>query len=208
MNLFLIILAAGNSKRFKSSLPKAYHHVNNDTLIEHSIKLFSKFKEIKKTIVVYNSKHKKYLNKLSLKNIIKVVGGKTRQESTLRALKRIKGMNCSKVLIHDSARPNPSKEMINKIISNLKNKHAVIPFIKSTDATKRYKKNIIFKNIKRETLGFAQTPQGFTFKDIYKKHLKNTNKSFDDDSGMFTNDKELVSIVSGSKKKYKNYRKG
>ena len=203
MNLFLIILAAGNSKRFKSSLPKAYHHVNNDTLIEHSIKLFSKFKEIKKTIVVYNSKHKKYLNKLSLKNIIKVVGGKTRQESTLRALKRIKGMNCSKVLIHDSARPNPSKEMINKIISNLKYKHAVIPLIKSTDATKRYKKNIIFKNIKRETLGFAQTPQGFTFKNIYKKHLENINKSFDDDSGMFTNDKELVSIVSGSKKNIK-----
>jgi len=25
-------------------------------------------------------------------------------------------MNCKKVLIHDSARPNPSKDLINKII--------------------------------------------------------------------------------------------
>ena len=203
MNLFLIILAAGNSKRFKSSVPKAYHRINDVTLLEHSIKLFSKYKEIKKTIIVYNIKHKKYLNKLSLKNIVKVVGGKTRQESTFKALKKIKRMNCSKVLIHDSARPNPSKEMVNKIINSLKSVHAVIPIIKSMDATKRYKKNMIFKNIKRETLAFAQTPQGFTFKNIYEKHLKYINESFDDDSAMFTNDKELVSIVSGSKKNIK-----
>jgi 2-C-methyl-D-erythritol 4-phosphate cytidylyltransferase / 2-C-methyl-D-erythritol 2,4-cyclodiphosphate synthase len=203
MNLFLIILAAGNSKRFKSSLPKPYHRINDTTLLEHSIKLFSKFKEIKKTIIVYNIKHKKHLNKLSLKNTVKIVGGKSRQESTFKALKRIKGMNCSKVLIHDSARPNPPKEMINKIINNLKNTHAIIPLIKSTDATKRYKKNIIFKNIKRETLGFAQTPQGFTFKNIYKKHLKNISESFDDDSAMFTNDKEFVTIIPGSKKNIK-----
>ena len=203
MNLFVIILAAGNSKRFKSSLPKAYHRINDVTLLEHSIKLFSKFKEIKKTVIVYNIKHKKHLDKLSLKNVVKLVGGKTRQESTFKALKKIKRMNCSKVLIHDSARPNPSKEMVNKIINSLKSVHAVIPIIKSMDATKRYKKNMIFKNIKRETLAFAQTPQGFTFKNIYEKHLKYINESFDDDSSMFTNDKEMVSIVSGSKKNIK-----
>ena len=39
-------------------------------------------KEIKKTVVVFNNEHKKYLNKLHLKNIIKITGGKNRQEST------------------------------------------------------------------------------------------------------------------------------
>ena len=203
MNLFLIILAAGDSKRFKSPIPKPYHCVNNITLLEHSIKSFNGIKEIKKTIVVFNNKHKKYLNKLRLKNIIKITGGENRQESTFKALNKIKKMNCTKVLIHDSARPDPSKKMINKIIFYLKKKHAVIPLIKSNDAAKRYKKNSIFKNIKRDTLGFAQTPQGFTYKKIYEKHLKNINYSFDDDAALFTNDNEKVFTTEGSKRNMK-----
>ena len=106
MSLFLIILAAGNSKRLKSNIPKPFHVTSNRTLLEHSFNAFKNFYEIKKTIIVYNKKHKKYLNKLNLKSTIKVIGGRTRQESTFKALKKIKKMNCTKVLIHDSARPN------------------------------------------------------------------------------------------------------
>ena len=65
------------------------------------------------------------------------------------------------------------------------------------------KKNIIFKNIQRNSLRFSQTPQGFTFKKIYEKHLKNINKSFDDDSALFTNDDDKVVTISGSKKNLK-----
>ena len=94
MSLYLILLAAGDSKRLKSSTPKPYQIINNKTLLEHSLNSFKDIKEIKKTIVVYNNKHKKYLDKIKLRNIIKVKGGKTRKESTFNALKRIKNMNC------------------------------------------------------------------------------------------------------------------
>jgi len=203
MNLFLIILAGGESIRLKSSIPKPYHYVNNATLLEHSIRSFKDIKEIKKTIIVYHQKHKKYLDKLSLKKTLQISGGRNRQESTFKALSKIKKMNCTKVLIHDSARPNPPKKMIDKIIFSLKKENAVVPIINCTDAAKRYKKNAIFKNIKRETLGFAQTPQGFTYKKIYKKHLKNINFSFDDDASMFTNDNEKVFTIPGSRKNIK-----
>jgi len=165
-SLFLVLLAAGNSKRLKSSTPKPFYIINNKTLLEHSLNAFKNFHEIKKTVIVYNKKHKKYLDKLNLKNSIKVVGGKNRQESTFNALKRIRKMNCNKVLIHDSARPNPSTKLIRKIIYNLKKNHAVVPIINVNDATKRVKKNIIFKNIQRNSLRFSQTPQGFTFKKV------------------------------------------
>jgi len=112
-------------------------------------------------------------------------------------------MNCKKVMIHDSARPNPPKDLVNKIIHNLKKNHAVVPVIKVNDATKRANENIIFKNITRNSLRFAQTPQGFTFKKIYEKHLKNINTSFDDDSALFTNDEEKVVTIAGSKKNLK-----
>ena len=145
MSLFLILLAAGDSKRLKSNTPKPFHIVNNKTLLEHSFNAFKDFGEIKKTIIVYNKKHKKYLDKLNLNNTLKVVGGKTRQESTFKALKIIKKMNCKKVLIHDAARPNPPKNLINKIIYKLKKNHAVLPIIKMNDATKRVDNNMVFK---------------------------------------------------------------
>ena len=166
--MFLIILAAGKSKRFENTIPKQYTKLGNKTILEHSLDAFSDFKQIKKTIVVYNKKHKKYLKKINLKNVIRVTGGDTRQESTFRALNKIKNMYCKKVLIHDSARPFPSKKLINKIISNIKKNDAVIPIIKINDATKRVEKNVIFKNIKRDNLRTSQTPQGFTFKKIHE----------------------------------------
>ena len=203
MSLFLILLAAGDSKRLKSNIPKPYHVVNNKTLLEHSLNAFKVFHEIKKTVVVYNKKHKKYLDKLNLKNVLKVIGGKNRQESTFKALKRIKKMNCKKVLVHDSARPFPTKKLISKIIYKLKKNHVVVPVIKINDATKRIKKNMIFKNINRNSLRFSQTPQGFTFKKIYEKHQRNINTPFDDDSALFTKDKEKIITVTGSKKNLK-----
>ena len=170
MSLFLILLAAGDSKRLKSNIPKPFYTVNDKTLLEHSFNAFKNFNEIKRTIIVYKKKHKKHLNKLRLKNVLKVEGGKTRQESAFKALKRIIKMDCKKVLIHDVARPNPSKKLINEVIKKLKKNDAVIPTIKVNDATKRAEKNIIFENIQRKSLRFSQTPQGFTFRKIYEKH--------------------------------------
>ena len=199
MSLFLILLAAGDSKRFKSNIPKPFNMVNNKTLLEHSLDTFKDFSAIKKTIIVYNKKHKKYLDKLNLKNTVTIVGGQTRQESTFKALKKIKRMNCKKVLIHDAARPFPSKKIIDEIIKKLKTNHAVVPIIKVNDATKRVENKIIFKNIKRNSLRLSQTPQGFTFKKIYEKHKKNMNTSIDDDSALFTDDGEKVVSINGSK---------
>ena len=140
MSLFLIVLAAGYGKRLKSKTPKAFNKVNNKTLLEYSLDTFKNFPEIKKTVIVYNKKNKQYLSKLKQKNILKIIGGKTRQQSVFKALSKIKKMNCKKVLIHDAARPNPSKELINKIIYKLKKNHAVVPLINANDATKRIKK--------------------------------------------------------------------
>jgi len=199
MSLFLVILAAGDGKRLNSKIPKPYNKVNGRSLLEYSINAFSTFSKIKKIVIVYNKKHLKHIKKLQLKNVIKIAGGNTRQKSTFIALKKLKKMNCKKILIHDAARPNPSKKIINEIINKLNYNHAVIPIIKTNDATKRYKKNLIFKNIQRETLGSSQTPQGFTFSKIYEKHSKNIDETFDDDSALFTIYGEKVLAVNGSK---------
>ena len=47
MNIFLILLAAGESRRLKSSVPKHYITVNNKILIEHALNSFRDYRAIK-----------------------------------------------------------------------------------------------------------------------------------------------------------------
>ena len=63
MSFSFILLAGGNSNRFKSNIPKQYHKIVGKTLIDISIDKIKEFKEIKKIIIVFNRKHKKYLKK-------------------------------------------------------------------------------------------------------------------------------------------------
>ena len=136
MSIFLILLAAGESKRLKSTKPKPYIDVNNKTLIEYTIDKVQRIKVIKKIVITYNKKHKMMLDSLNIKNVIKITGGKTRAQSTFLALKRIQNLSCSKVLIHDAARPNTSIKLIKKTIHMLKFHNAVIPAIKVSDSIK------------------------------------------------------------------------
>ena len=111
MSFCLIILAGGNSHRFRSNIGKPYQKIAGKSLIEISVIKALKFKLIKKIIVVYNKKDSKQIKSLNLKNIILVAGGNSRQQSTYNALKYLKKQkSISKVLIHDAARQNFSSK--------------------------------------------------------------------------------------------------
>ena len=127
MSFCLILLAAGNSKRFGSKIPKPFIEIGSKTLLEHSLIKFNQINQINRIIVVINRKHVKFLKKIKFNKFSKVIGGKTRQESTFKALKYLKKnrVKCTNVLIHDSARPNFSLKLIKKIISTSK-KNTVI----------------------------------------------------------------------------------
>ena len=90
MGFSFILLAGGNSNRFKSNIPKPYHKIAGKTLIDISINKIKEFKEIKNIVLVYNKKHKKYLKKINLKNVELIAGGNTRNLSTYKALAHLK----------------------------------------------------------------------------------------------------------------------
>ena len=56
MSFCLIILAAGNSSRFRSNIGKPYQKIGGKSLIEINLVKAQKFKQIKKIILVYNKK--------------------------------------------------------------------------------------------------------------------------------------------------------
>ena len=203
MSFSLILLAAGSSKRFRSKVPKPFIKVGKKTLIEHSLIKFSKIKQIKKTFVVINKNHIKFLRGVKFKDFLKIPGGKTRQESTYKALKYIKKnkVKCTHVLIHDSARPNFSINLIKKII-NASKKNTVIPKIPVHDALKGLidKENLL--NLPREKFFLTQTPQSFNFKEIFDLHSRNKFFYKDDDLSLVRSLKK-VKFVDGEKNNFK-----
>ena len=206
MSFCLIILAGGNSHRFRSKIGKPYQKLAGKSLIEINVIKARKFKQIKKIILVYNKKDQKRVKSLKLKNVKLVTGGITRQQSTFNGLKHLKNeKGISKVLIHDVARPNFSLRLFKSIIKNMKNARAVVPKIKVQDAIKQIidsskEEYIIGK--KRDNLFLTQTPQAFNLKEIYHLHKTNSGKYKDDDISLYM-DLNKVKFIEGEKSNFK-----
>ena len=206
MSFCLIVLAGGNSHRFKSNIGKPYQNIAGKSLIEINVIKARQFKEIKKIIVVYNKKDLKRVKSLKLKNVQLIVGGSSRKKSTYNALKYLNNKkDISKVLIHDVARPNFSLKLLNSIIKNMNNARAVVPKIKIQDAVKEIinsSKEEYILGKKRDNLFLTQTPQAFNLKEIYQLHKKNSLKYKDDDISLYM-DLNKVKFIEGEKNNFK-----
>ena len=206
MSFSLIILAAGNSHRFKSNIGKPYQKLAGKSLIEINVIKGRKFKQIKKIIVVFNKKDSKRIKSLKLNNVKLLIGGRNRQQSTLNALKYLHNQKgISKVLIHDVARPNFSTKLLGQILKKMKNAKAVVPKIKIQDAIKQIiesSKEQYILGKKRENLFLTQTPQAFNLKEIYNLHKTNHAKYKDDDISLYM-DLNNVEFINGEKNNFK-----
>ena len=195
MNNCFIILAAGESKRFNSKIPKQYHLYNGKPIIQHSIDKARLYKKINKIIIVINKKHKKFIKNLKIMNVKIIIGGKTRSESTFKSLLALKKKNVSNILIHDAARPNFTIKLIDKLFRELKFNKCVVPAVKINDSIKlKDKKKII--NLNRENVYLTQTPQAFDYKELYKLQ-SNKNSKITDDASLFISSGKKIKIIDG-----------
>ena len=206
MSFCLIILAGGNSHRFKSNIGKPYQKIAGKSLIEINLDKARKIKAIKKIIIVYTKRDKRKIKSLKLKDVKLIIGGRDRQQSAFNALKYlIKNKGATKVLIHDVARPNFTLKLLKTIIAQMKKAKAVIPKININDAVKQIinsslNEYILGKN--RDNLFLTQTPQAFNLKEIYQLHKKNAAKYKDDDISLYV-DLSKVKFIEGEKNNFK-----
>ena len=115
-------MAAGIVKGLVKKTQNLIVKLAGKTLLEYSLIKFVKIKQIKKTIVVKNKNIKNFLKKIKFKDFIEKYRWKNKTRSTFKALNYIKKnkLKCRNVLIHDSARPNFSINLIKKIIKSFK----------------------------------------------------------------------------------------
>ena len=195
MNNSFIILAGGESKRFNSKTPKPYHLYKGKPLLIHSINKAKNYKKFKKIILVINKKHLNFIKKLNIRNVKIIYGGKTRAESSFKALKNIRKYNIKNVMIHDAARPNFSFKLLDKLNKELKQHDCVIPALQTTDTVKQKSLNKV-TNLKRENIYLIQTPQAFNYKELYKLQ-SNKSSEITDDANLFVSAGKKIKIIKG-----------
>ena len=199
----VILLASGEGLRFKSNKPKQYTELFGEILLNHTINVFLKNNEIGRILLVLNKKHKKYFNKIIKNNkILRTYGGDSRQKSVLYGLKFINKFNPFNILIHDANRPFTDKELISQILNQLKRFKAVIPRIKIQDTIKKIETSKV-SSINRNKIYSLQTPQGFNFKELLKKHKEKDLKNFTDDSSLFDDSRKVIKYIDGSNENIK-----
>ena len=174
-NIHVVLLAAGESTRFKAKENKLLSKLKDKTILEHNIEHLKKIGFKKITLVIRNNS---ILKNIKEKNTELIKGGKTRTLSVKNALLKSK-IKAKYVFIHDAARILNSEKILKRLIKETQKEiyDCIIPFSKCADTI--IKDHI---NIKREDLKLIKTPQVFLKKKIIHLHKINKNIQLTDDS--------------------------
>jgi 2-C-methyl-D-erythritol 4-phosphate cytidylyltransferase len=158
-----IIAAAGSGSRFASDTPKQFVEIMGKPLVVHTLERFVACEAIDEIILVLPKERVEWFSHLRLKfgKPIRVVsGGPTRAESVQNGLATV-DEKTDVVLVHDAARPFVSTEEIRRTIAAAKRTGAACLVAKISDSIKIVEGGKIKKNVDRETLRRALTPQAF-----------------------------------------------
>ncbi len=188
MKVVAVLLAAGSGKRFGEK--KQFVKLKGEPLFQYSINTVNKIDLITDLILVLPEEDIDRVKVFSFKNVIKVAGGRERQESVFNALKKIEDADI--VVIHDTARPFATEKMFLDGIKNVKEGwDGSITALKSRDTIKEIKGNKVIRTLNRENLYIVQTPQTFIFSKLFDAHKKAIEK------GIFGTDDSFLMEIEG-----------
>lgn len=195
-----IILAAGNGTRMKMSRSKLLLNIKGKTVIERSVEKFLNISDIDEIIVVVREEDIPVFSEiLTDERVSFVVGGNSRQQSVINAVKTIDSADL--IVIHDGARPLVKEEDIEKALECVRDCNACALGVYVKDTIKIVdKENFVLSTPDRSSLFAVQTPQVFNY-DLYKLAMQKAvqdNMEFTDDCGLVEYYGHKVKMVCGS----------
>ncbi len=190
MKYSVIIPASGKGTRLNLGYNKVLFKNDGEYLIQKTLKNFVLDMDCLEIILVHQKDEE-----IILKEIVKdvkvkfVFGGCSREESVLNGLKMV---NSEFVLIHDGARPNINKELINRVKERLEKEDSVIPVVKLKEAS------LINDEYHGQEINVVQTPQGFKT-TLLLEAMNNVNlDNFRDEGSIYSFFyKKKINIVDG-----------
>ncbi|KKP37850.1 MAG: 2-C-methyl-D-erythritol 2,4-cyclodiphosphate synthase, 2-C-methyl-D-erythritol 4-phosphate cytidylyltransferase [Candidatus Peregrinibacteria bacterium GW2011_GWA2_33_10] len=201
---FAIIVAAGQSTRFKLNINKCFFKLNEKELISHILAKFENSELIDHIVVVIRNEDKNHLKSIikenSFKKITKIVlGGQERQDSVWNGLKSLKNSGIKStdpVIIHNGANPFfTEKELKNSIMAAKKFGASGVAH-KAKDTIKVVDKNKFVKEtLSRDFVVLMQTPQVIQYQLLINAYKKAMKEKF-----IGTDDLSLVERLGGKVK--------
>lgn len=201
----VILLAAGQGKRMNTDVAKQHIEIREKPVLYYSLKAFED-SDVDEIILVVREDEiekckKEYVDRYAFAKVKHIIsGGKERYDSVYEGLKC--ASDCDYILIHDGARPLVTNDIINRVMSCVKEKKACITGMPSKDTVKVLNNNeCVEETLDRNRVWMIQTPQAFSYhiiKKAYDERQKDLGKNITDDAMLLEMMGYPVYVVEGS----------
>lgn len=166
---FAIVPAAGSGRRLGSDVPKQYLEIGGRTLLERSVAPLLAAAWIDEVFVVVAPGDERGPERLGghVRLRVLALGGATRRDTVLNALRTIGGAENDWVLVHDAARPGLDAAALERLrVALASSAVGGLLALPVADTLKRARPGrgqtpAIAATIEREGMWLAQTPQMF-----------------------------------------------
>lgn len=184
-----IILAAGKSERMGAGTDKAFLNLGPKPVLAWSLLAFERCADIDQIVLVVRKEQqlaaKAMASMFGISKLFKiVVGGSKRQDSVIAGIEAC-DIDTRMVVIHDSARPCVTPELISETVKLAKRGGAAIVGHHMWDTVKYVEKGTtITRTEDRSKLWAVQTPQAFNISLIRRAYaeVNKAKKEVTDDS--------------------------
>ena len=207
MSIGVVLLSAGTGSRMNSDMPKQYMEVCGKPVLYYSLKCFDEHDEVDDIVIVaapdyHDMIRTEIVEKYGIKKVRVITeGGKERYNSVYNGLCKL-GVH-DYVMIHDGARPCITKELLDRIITEVKEIKAVVPAVPSKDTVRLADEDgYVTGTPDRSSVWNMQTPQTFEMAglvsafDMYMS-AETTVQVTDDAMIWEMHDKRRVKLVMG-----------
>ncbi|MBX3577960.1 MAG: bifunctional 2-C-methyl-D-erythritol 4-phosphate cytidylyltransferase/2-C-methyl-D-erythritol 2,4-cyclodiphosphate synthase [Rhizobiaceae bacterium] len=199
----VVIVAAGRGERAGAGEgPKQYRPIGGRPVIWHTVRAFTSHPRVGDIVVAIHPDDETLFRAAAgdLHGRVRTVhGGRTRQASTLAALRALAPARPDAVLIHDGVRPFVDHELIDRTVAAIGCQRGALPCMPVSDTLKHGADGVVGGTVSRAGLFAAQTPQGFPFMPILAAHEAAAgSEEFTDDAAIAEAAGLPVEIVVGS----------
>lgn len=165
MNCIVVVPAAGTGSRFGGEIPKQFVSFRGRPLLAWTISRIFAVEEVERVIVAIRDEDEERMRAMieseSWSRVRWVLGGASRQESVLKAMRAIESESEKIVAVHDAVRPLCTPLLFRSVIEAGFLHGAAIPGLPVADTLYRTEGELLSNRVDRAGLIAAQTPQCF-----------------------------------------------
>jgi 2-C-methyl-D-erythritol 4-phosphate cytidylyltransferase/2-C-methyl-D-erythritol 2,4-cyclodiphosphate synthase len=196
-----LVLAGGRGIRAGGGVPKQYRRIAGVPMMRLTLEAFARHPRVAAVrAVIHPDDQDAFAGSCGDLGLdAPLLGGATRQESSLNGLNGIASLTPDNVLIQDAARPFTDAGTIDRVIDALATAPAAVAAVPVVDTIKRGDAaDRVAATVDRTTLWRAQTPQGFRYRPILAAFAAAGGRDHTDDAAVAEAAGLEVALVMGN----------